>query len=78
MTRGVPKDLAERRILDGKLRSEVIETLGLPNSESRQGRYMTYLLKNAEPGEYTVNFIYLLHIEFDPSGRVTKYYLRSD
>lgn len=72
------KDLQERRILDSRSRSDIVEMLGSPDFESRHGRYMTYLLKNAEPGEYTLNFVYLLHIQFDRDDRVVKYFLRSD
>jgi hypothetical protein len=69
------KDLANRRLLDGKTRSFVLDTLGKPTYEA--SKYMTYLLRNAEPGEYTLTFVYLLHIQFE-KDRVSRYFLRTD
>jgi hypothetical protein len=72
------KDLERQRLLDGKARPFVLDLLGKPTYDSRQDGYMTYLLKDSEPGEKTLIFIYLLHIQFGPDERVTKYFLRTD
>jgi hypothetical protein len=59
----------------GRSRAEVIELLGQPDSEPSGGRYMTHGVKDATPGEYTLNFVYILHVDFDGQGRVTKAFI---
>ena len=71
-------DLAERKLLDGKSKSEIIALLGKPSFEASDGHYVTYMVKSATPGEYTLNAIYLLQIVLDRDGRVTSYYIRAD
>ena len=71
-------DLAERKVLNGKSKSEVIALLGKPSFEAPDGQYLTYVVRSAAPGEYTLNAIYLLQIDLDRDGRVTSYYIRAD
>lgn len=71
-------DLAQKKILDGKTRAEVFSHLGKPSFEAPDGRYITYIVKETNPGGYTIDAVYLLHIEFSDDGRVRKYFIRGD
>lgn len=73
------RDLEESGQLDGAPREEVVHLLGTPTYEEPSGRYVTYVIKYAEPGEPSFNSIYLLHIDFDASGQTVKAYrVRAD
>ena len=39
---------------------------------------MTYGVKVATPGEYSLNFVYILHVDFDVRSRVANAFIRSD
>ncbi len=70
-------DLAARKVLEGKTKSDVVTLLGKPDFEAPDGRYITYVVKAASPNEYTLNAIYLLHIDLDEKGDVKKYFIRA-
>ena len=73
------RDLARSRVLDAVPRRQVIELLGPPSYEDPGGRYVTYVVKHADPSEPSFNFIYYLSIEFDPATRtVASYMIRAD
>lgn len=60
-------------------RNEVVTLLGPPSYQAPDLSYMTYILKQAEPGDYGFDAVYLLQINFEiDSGRVKEYYLRGD
>ena len=71
-------NLVEDKILDNLLRKDVVTLLGKPDFEAPGGTYITYILKYAATGEYSLNSIYMLHIEFDKHDKVLRYYLRAD
>jgi len=70
--------LISSRQLDTLTQKEVIKLLGEPNYKSSDGKYFTYILKYAEKKEYSFNSIYLLHVDFDAAGKVSKYFMRAD
>jgi len=71
-------DLAKTKKLDGLLKKDVVDLLGQPDFVSPDGRYITYILKYAEKGERSFNAIYILEIDFDASGSVSRYFVRVD
>jgi hypothetical protein len=69
-------DLATRKLLDGKSKADVTGLLGTPDFEAPDGRYVTYVVRETSPSEYTFNAIYLLQVDLDGKGSVTKYFVR--
>ncbi len=73
------RDLARAGRLEGATRQEVIDLLGPPGFEAPGGRYMTYVVKHAEPGEWSFDSIYILDVRFDPTtSKVRDYLIRGD
>ncbi len=70
------KDLASSGLLADVNRAQVEELLGEPSG--RAANYYAYIVKHAEPGEFSINFIYMSHIEFGSNGLVSDYYSRAD
>ena len=71
-------NLVRSKKLDGLSKKEVVAFLGEPDYKSPDGKYITYLLKYAEKGEYSFNAVYLLQIDFDTHWTVSQYFLRAD
>lgn len=71
-------NLVSSKRLDGLSKKEVVAFLGEPNYKSPDGKYITYLLKYAEKGEYSFNAVYFLQIDFDTHGTVLRYFVRAD
>ena len=73
------RDLARSGRLDGATRQEEVNLLGPPSFEASEGSYMTYMVKHAEPGEWSLDSIYLLDIRFDSNTfKVREYLIRGD
>lgn len=73
------RDLASSGRLDGATKQEVVNLLGPPAFESTEGSYVTYVVKHAEPGAWSLDSLYILDIRFDPTtSRVRNYLIRSD
>lgn len=69
-------DLAKQGVLSGATRERVVQLLGRPDAEGRE--YITYVLRDRSVGEYTLNAVYLLEIDFDSGGVVKSYVVRAD
>jgi hypothetical protein len=72
------RDLERRRLLADRTLEELSELLGAPDFIAPDGRYATFVIKYADRGEYSFNAIYLLHVDFDPRGRVVSIGVRAD
>lgn len=73
------RDLARKRLLEGKSESGVVDLLGPPDEPPVPSHArMTYIVKEAGPREYTFNFVYYVEINLSPQGVVTSYAIRSD
>ncbi len=70
------KDLQSRHLLLGRTRSEVEALLGKPTFAAEE--YVTYVVKDADPGEFSFNFVCLLQLNLDAAGRVSKAWVRAD
>ncbi len=70
------KDLRSRSLLVGAARQDVIDLLGPPSSDA--GLYLTYVVKDRDAREYTFNFVYLIQLNLDEAGRVTRAFIRHD
>lgn len=66
-------------LLETATLAEVKQLLGPPDFEAADGCYIDYVVRRAEPGELSLNFLYLLTIRFDKSrGTVESFDIRSD
>ena len=73
------RDLADSGMMEGSTKAELIRLLGEPSWADPGGTYMTYLVKEREPEEWSFNAIYLLDIRLDPAtGEVRRYFIRGD
>ena len=72
------RDLNRQGLLDGASRDRVRQLLGKPDYSEADGRYVTYIVKYADPGERTLNSVYLLHVDFSANGVVSGYRVRGD
>jgi hypothetical protein len=71
-------DLAKSKKLDGLLRKDVLSLLGQPDFVSPGDKYITYILKYAEKGEHSFSAIYILEVDFNAQGAVSRYFIRAD
>jgi len=72
------KDLTDKTKLAGATKTEVEALLGKPDSTAPDGRYMTYLLKEAQGESYTSNFVYVLRLDVSPDGTIVDYRVVAD
>lgn len=71
------RDLLESRTLIGLRREEVAELLGSPSFSAIEGEYDTYVLKHTDSKDLTLDFVYLLRVEYR-DGVVARVAVRSD
>jgi hypothetical protein len=71
-------DLTGKMKLVGATKMEIEALLGKPDSAAPDGRYMTYLLKEAQGERYTSNFIYVLKLDVGPDGKIVDYRVVTD
>lgn len=73
------RSLKSSGLLEAATLAEVKQLLGPPDFEAPDGYYIDYVVKHAEPGELSLNFLYLLTIRFDQDrGTVESYDIRAD
>lgn len=73
------RSLKSSGLLEVATLAEVKELLGPPDFEAPDGCYIDYVVKRAEPGELSLNFLHLLTIRFDQGrGTVESYDIRAD
>jgi hypothetical protein len=73
------RDLADSGQIEEFTKEGLIELLGEPSWEDPAGTCMTYVVKEREPEEWSLNAIYLLDIRLDPdTGKVRRYFIRGD
>jgi hypothetical protein len=70
--------LAKSKKLDGLSKKDTVTLLGLPDYTAPDGKYCTYIQKNAEKDEYNFNSIYVLEIDFDAQGQASCYFVRAN
>jgi len=71
-------DLAQKKVLSGKSYEEIVVLLGKPDYVAPDKRYVTYVIKSGTGESYSMNFVYLLHIDLNGKGVVEKYSVRAD
>ena len=69
------RDLDGRHLLLGRTRDEVEALLGKPRFAAAE--YMTYVVKDADPREFSFNFVYLVQPDLDTAGRVSRAWVRA-
>lgn len=72
------KDLQQRRILEELTREEAIALLGAPDYQAADGTYVTYTVRTRQANDFSMNAIYLLHVQFNKDGRVQDVFVRAD
>lgn len=72
------KDIVAGKTLNGRSRDVVTGLLGVPDYESPDGRYTTYIVKESVRGEMSFNTLYILQVDFDSGGKAIKVFVRGD
>jgi len=72
------KDLTDKVRVAGASKAEIEALLGKPDFAAPDGRYVTYLLKDAQGERYTSNFIYVLRLDVSPDGKIVDYRVVTD
>lgn len=72
------RDVIDSDRLQGQPKESVVALLGKPSYEAPDGSYVTYVVKNVPPNVKSFDFVHILHIAFDASGKVASVRLRAD
>lgn len=72
------KDLIRSRAIENKSADEVELILGSPSYRSPDGSYWLYIVQDRDTGVGSFNAVAVINVEFDPSRKVSRLYLRTD
>ena len=72
------RDLRSRDILSHKTREEVVGMLGLPNSESPDGKLLSYVIKDQSNVSLTFDSVVIMRIRLDSANKVKSVYVDKD
>ena len=72
------RDLFERGLLKGKSTSEVEALLGKPTYADPSNGYWLYAVKERQPNDPGFDAVKMVHVDFDNTKRVIKFWIRGD
>ena len=72
------KDLIRSHAIESKSADEVEQMLGSPNYRSPDGSYWLYIVRDRDTGVGGFDAVAMINVEFDPSRKVSRLYLRTD